>query len=101
MAGFDLGSLLGGLVPSVGNGLKRGLQLFADVAKMLVFAVGHDKPDEVATMKAIAVQWLKEATDEAGNIRVDIIHALETGGDPFRGSRQMVEDAKAKYGVPK
>jgi len=97
---FDFGSLLGGIVPGVEKGVERGLQYSADFARMLVFAVGHDKPDEVATLKAIAMQWLSEAADEAGVIRGDVVKTIEGGGDPFQKSRAMMQAAEAKYGKP-
>lgn len=100
MAGFDFGSLLGNIVPGVEHGVERGLQYSADFARMLVYAVGHGNADEVATLKAIAQQWLTEATNEAGVIRGDVVKTLEGGGDPFKGSREMMQAAETKYGKP-
>lgn len=99
MAGIDFGSLLSGVVPGLEKGIVRGEQYAADFARMMVYAVGHAKPDEVATLKAVAQQWLKEAGAEvSGIVSLDVIREIESGGDPFKVSRQMMQAAETKYG---
>lgn len=100
MPGFNFGSLLAGVVPGIEHGVERGVQYSADFARMFVYALGHAKPDELATLKAIAQQWISEATDESGKVRVDVVHAIEAGSDPFKKSRAMMQAAEAKYGKP-
>lgn len=101
MAGFDIGGLLSGVVPGVEKGIARGEQYACDFAKMLIYAVGHAKPDEIATLKAVAQEWIKEAGAEVtGVVSMDVVRLLENGGDPFAGSRKMLQDAEAKFGKP-
>lgn len=101
MAGLNFGSLLGGVIPGVERGIEKGFQYSADFARMMVYAVGHANPDEVATLKAVAQQWLKEAGAEVtGIVSLDVIREIENGGDPFKVSRQMMQAAEAKYGKP-
>jgi len=100
MAGFNLGSLLAGAVPSIGKGIQHGLQYGVDWVRYDLHALATGDKQAQEDLNAIKAEWLKEVADETGAVRGDVVRAIENGADPFQKSRKMLQAYEAKHGKP-
>ena len=86
----------------ISNGLKKGLAYDVDFAKRLASSVRTGNTEELGDLAAVAEEFVKESTDEAGNVKGNLGNlvmsaALGAGHDPFAGSRKMMQDLEAKW----
>lgn len=98
MSGFA--DLLGGLIPGMEKGLQKGIQYDVDFARLELKALTTSNKDMQHDLNAVRSKFLSEAADVAGVVRGDVIKLLMSGGDPFSGSRHMLQALEQKYGKP-
>lgn len=89
------------------NGLTKGFQLMVDFFSLKHKIVVTDGNEEArADFDAVEDQWNMELTAttslaaalKKGKFNEQaLLLALATGKDPFKGSRQMLQDLKAKW----
>jgi len=95
MAGFNLGSIFGG----VGDGIKKGLKYDAQFLSSFAWAVKSGNTEALNALVVIAEQNVTEAMGTTGDILPSVVGALLTGADPFAGSRKAFQAFQAKYGI--
>lgn len=96
MAGFSIGGLFSGMT----DGLKKGLNYDLDFAKLEIKAFSTGNHALQTDLDAVRKAFVQEAADESGVLKGNIVALVLGGGDPFSGSRHMLQAVIAKYGKP-
>lgn len=96
MAGFNIGSLFGGLT----DGLKKGLDYDLTFAKLEIKAFSTGNHAMQTDLDAVRKKFVQEVADESGVLKGNIVGLLLGGGDPFSGSRHLLQAVITKYGKP-
>ena len=98
MSGF--GDLIGGLIPGLRKGLQKGIQYDIDFARLEIKAMETGNTAMQQDLNSVRQQFVREAADVMGVVRGDVLSTLMSGGDPFAGSRHMLQAVETKYGKP-
>ena len=90
MAGFSIGG--------IGTGLQKGLQYDVQFARDVAWAIKTMNLPALKDLQVIAETNVKEIVGTATDVTESHAVSLLFAGDPFAGSRHLLQAFEAKYG---